>query len=82
MGEEQEGQGQPDRSIGDSGVAEGDIECEPCESPAALPTPRCQTAQERELHDLHHFDFRSWCDACMKGGGQAAPHPSRVPPAL
>ena len=47
--------------------ADGDAECEPCLPPQGLPTPRCPSQQEREEHELHHLDYRSWCDVCVSG---------------
>ena len=41
-----------------------------------LPNPKCPSKAERERHELTHFPYRSWCDACVKGRGQANSHPS------
>ena len=57
--------------------ADGDAECEPCLPLQGLPTPRCPSQQEREEHELHHLDYRSWCDVCVSELGARKPRTRR-----
>ena len=39
--------------------------------------PLAPTARQRELHNLTHTRFRTWCRACASGRGRRAPHVTR-----
>ena len=43
-----------------------------------LKSPDTPTASEREIHNLTHWPFRSWCDACVKGRATGQQHKSMV----
>eukprot|EP00971_Amphidinium_carterae_P249390 4950400-Amphidinium_carterae.2 len=34
--------------------------------PITVPAPQEPSAAERELHNLTHMPFRSWCEICVK----------------
>ena len=36
--------------------------------------PTSPSEEERATHERNHLPFRAWCDACVEGRGQAAPH--------
>ena len=42
--------------------------------PQALQLPVEPTPQERELHNLTHLPFQSWCTICVKAKGRADHH--------
>ena len=42
--------------------------------PKALQLPSEPTPQERELHNLTHIPFQSWCTICVKAKGRADRH--------
>ena len=39
------------------------------------PTAAAPTARQRMLHNLIHLPYRSWCDICVRGRGQADGRP-------
>ena len=39
-----------------------------------LHNPSMPSRAERENHNLTHLPFRSWCDHCVRGRGEGAPH--------
>lgn len=41
--------------------------------------PATPSRREREEHELTHVPFRTWCKACMEGGGKNVPHRKREP---
>ena len=41
--------------------------------PKALTSPLEPTQQERELHNLTHLPYRSWCEICVKAKGKETP---------
>ena len=41
--------------------------------PKALTSPLEPTQQERELHNLTHVPYRSWCEICVKAKGKETP---------
>ena len=46
------------------------------DAPLAEPMtrPNCTTPEEIARHELTHLPAATWCDACVKGRGRAAPH--------
>ena len=42
--------------------------------PRMLGEPYVPTEAEREEHEKSHLPWRSWCAACVGGGGVSAPH--------
>ena len=42
--------------------------------PRALPSPSEPSEQERELHNLTHLPYRSWCPVCVQSKGRHSPH--------
>ena len=43
--------------------------------PRSLRQPRDPTGKERSDHEAAgHATFRSWCDSCVRGRGEATPH--------
>ena len=45
--------------------------------PKALTSPLEPTQQERELHNLTHLPYRSWCEICVKAKGKET-HPEET----
>merc|ERR1712026_629233 len=48
-------------------------------SPEALASPEGPSRQEREVHNLTHIPFRSWCEHCVKGRARKRRHKRRNP---
>jgi hypothetical protein len=46
--------------------------------PEALQIPVEPTPQERELHNLTHIPFQSWCTICVKAKGRADHHKKQI----
>ena len=46
--------------------------------PKALTSPLEPTQQERELHNLTHLPYRSWCEICVKAKGPKKLHPEET----
>jgi hypothetical protein len=44
------------------------------QAPKAVTSPAQPTQKEKEEHELTHWPFRSWCQACVAGRGKDAPH--------
>ena len=40
--------------------------------------PGMPTAKERAVHEATHYDYRSWCSACVKGRPYGQQHRSMV----
>ena len=53
-------------------------ECDPEDVKKRLKSPGTPTASEREIHNLTHWPFRSWCDACVRGRATGQQHRSMV----
>ena len=57
---------------------EDDDECQICdeaERPRVCVNPGQPSRREIEEHEVTHMPFRSWCPHCVRGRGQATPHP-------
>ena len=39
-----------------------------------LPVPMVPPPEEMKQHGIDHTPYRSWCRACVAGGGRADPH--------
>ena len=61
------------RPVGEGGE-DGDVA--EAQAPRGLRAPGSPTEEERTIHERTHLPYRSWCDSCVKGRGQAAPHRS------
>ncbi len=44
-----------------------EIEGQEVERIRTVRSPTEPSKAEREKHDLHHCNYRSWCDACVRG---------------
>ena len=42
--------------------------------PRVVPSPIEPTKQEREIHNLTHLPYRSWCPICVRAKGKQTPH--------
>jgi hypothetical protein len=42
--------------------------------PMMIPGVTPPTPQEREIHELTHCDFQSWCEVCQRAKGRDNPH--------
>ena len=42
--------------------------------PQVLPAPQSVSMQEREVHELTHIPYRSWCRYCVRGRGRNTQH--------
>ena len=43
-------------------------------NPRKLPDPKMPSKEEVEEHYLTHLPYRSWCQFCVQGKGEVAPH--------
>ena len=53
-------------------------ECDPKNTDKKVRSPGTPSAEERALHELTHWPFRSWCDACVRGRATGQQHRSMV----
>ena len=63
------------------GEEEEDVTCEECDpkdTSRRVKSPGAPTAAERAAHEVNHWPFRSWCDACVKGRATGQQHRSMV----
>jgi hypothetical protein len=54
-----------------------EIEAEVCEEsrvPKRMQNPMLPSKAEREVHELTHVPFRSWCEHCVRGRGEGVRH--------
>ena len=54
-----------------------EIEAEVCEEsrvPKRMQNPMLPSKAEREMHELTHVPFRSWCEHCVRGRGESVRH--------
>ena len=54
-----------------------EIEAEVCEEirvPKKMQNPMLPSKAEREMHELTHVPFRSWCEHCVRGRGEGVRH--------
>ena len=58
-------------------VENDEIEAEVCEEirvPKKMQNPMLPSKAEREMHELTHVPFRSWCEHCVRGRGEGVRH--------
>ena len=54
---------------------ENDITTEEAAIPRVCMNPGRPSKREIEEHEATHMPYRSWCPHCVRGRGQASPHP-------
>ena len=48
--------------------------CEESRVPKRMQNPMLPSKAEREMHELTHVPFRSWCEHCVRGRGEGVRH--------
>ena len=82
MGNVSEDEGKSDDLFGEARPGEGmgevvDFDEEPeedAEPKKVLPDPGQPTQAEIDEHNVDHYPFRNWCEACVKGRGTGEAH--------
>ena len=84
MGNVSEDEGNSDDLFGEARLGEGIGEVEDfdeapeedAEPKEILPDPGQPTQADIDEHNVDHYPFRSWCEACIKGRGTGEAHKS------
>ena len=48
--------------------------CEESRVAKKMQNPMLPSKAEREMHELSHVPFRSWCEHCVRGRGEGVRH--------